>query len=107
MSLALFTHADMLEHRPGAYHPERPQRLQTVMAALEDASDLDLELFEAPLAEPADLERVHSVSCVRTMFETAPKTGLAFIDADTVMSAGSLAAARRAAGAVVQAVRDV
>jgi acetoin utilization deacetylase AcuC-like enzyme len=107
MSLGLFTHSDMLDHRPGVGHVERPQRLTAILAALDDASDLDLLAFEAPLAADADLLRVHSPAHLQGIFGAAPGGGLNFIDADTALSAGSARAARRAAGAVVQAVREV
>jgi acetoin utilization deacetylase AcuC-like enzyme len=107
MTIGFFTHPDMLDHRPGEGHPERPERLQAVIDALADASDLDLETAEAPMADPADLSLVHPAAFVRRLFDAAPKSGLAYIDPDTSMSPGSLASARRAAGAAVQAVRRV
>ncbi len=107
MTIGFFTHSDMLDHRPGEGHPECPERLSAVTGALSDASDLDLETHEAPLAEPADLALVHPQSYVQALFDAAPSSGYARIDADTVMSPGSLASARRAAGAVVEAVRAV
>src|SRR4029453_14455228 len=106
MTVALYTHQDMLDHRPGARHPERPDRLKAVADALDDA-DLDLAPNDAPLVEEADLLQVHSPEYVETIFRAAPATGVLKLDPDTYMSAGSLIAARRAAGAVVQAVRDV
>jgi acetoin utilization deacetylase AcuC-like enzyme len=107
MTVALYTHADMLDHRPGAGHPERPERLRAVTDALGDASDLDLTVEDAPLAEEGDLLRVHPRRYVDAIFAAAPIAGMRYLDPDTAMSAGSLNAARRAAGAVVQAVRDV
>jgi acetoin utilization deacetylase AcuC-like enzyme len=107
MSLGLFTHIDMLDHRPGEGHPERPERLKAVTDGLADASDLDLEAFEAPLADPADLALVHPEAYVQALFDAAPDAGRVYIDADTVMSPGSLASARRAAGAVILAAREV
>ena len=106
MTVALYTHQDMFDHRPGARHPERPDRLQAVADALDDAA-LDLAPTDAPLVEEADLLRVHSPEYVETIFRSAPASGVLALDPDTYMSAGSLTAARRAAGAVVQAVRDV
>ena len=106
MTLGLFTHADMLDHRPGEGHPESPARLKAVTDALDDASGLALELREAPLAEEADLELVHPKAYVRRLFEAAPTSGRNYLDPDTALSPGSLASARRAAGAVVQAARD-
>ena len=105
--IGFFTHSDMLDHRPGEGHPESPERLRAVTDALSDASDLALQGFEAPLAEPADLTLVHPEAYVQRLFNAAPTLGVARIDAYTVMSAGSLTAARRAAAAVVAAVRQV
>ena len=107
MTVALYTHLDMLDHRPGDWHPERPERLRAVVDALEDASDLDLMLREAPLVETSDLLRVHPQAYVDAIARAAPAEGIRQLDPDTFLSAGSLNAARRAAGGVVQAVRDV
>lgn len=107
MTVALYTHADMLDHRPGDGHPERPERLRAVLDALGDATDLDLEVRDASLAEEADLLRVHPQAYVDTLFGVSPGAHPLRLDEDTFMSAGSLNAARRAAGAVVDAVRAV
>jgi len=107
MAVALYTHADMLDHRPGAGHPERSERLGAVTGALSEASDLDLEAHDAPLAELADLQRVHPAAYVEAICNAAPATGRLMLDPDTFMSPGSLRAARRAAGAVISAVRAV
>ena len=106
MTVAIYTHPDMFDHRPADGHPERPERLAAVMDALQD-SDLDLELHEAQPVEAGDLLRVHDADYVAAIEAAAPVRGLARLDADTWMSAGSLNAARRAAGSVTQAVRAV
>jgi acetoin utilization deacetylase AcuC-like enzyme len=107
MSIALYTHPDMFDHRPQPGHPERPERLAAVLDALRGASDLDLVEHEAPLADDADLERVHPKAYVEAIVSHAPASGIYKLDPDTVMSPGSLIAARRAAGAVGAAVRAV
>ena len=38
ISSDLLTHAACLDHEPGRYHPERPERLRAVLAALDDAA---------------------------------------------------------------------
>ena len=106
MTVALYTHQDMFDHRPGDHHPERPERLAAVTDALGD-SDLDLAVKDAPVVEPADLARVHSDRYVAAIEAIQPGARRIRLDEDTLMSAGSLNAARRAAGAVVAAVRDV
>lgn len=106
MTVAIYTHVDMLDHRPGPRHPERPERLKAVTDALSD-SDLRLMVHDAPLVEAADLARVHGKVYLDRILGAAPGANLLKLDADTFMSAGSVKAARRAAGAVVAAVRDV
>ena len=106
MTVALYTHPDMLDHRPARGHAERPERLGAVLDALQD-SDLDLAPHAAPPVTDADLLRVHDAAYLAEIVRAAPTTGLTRLDPDTWMSPGSLEAARRAAGAVVQAVRDV
>jgi acetoin utilization deacetylase AcuC-like enzyme len=106
MSVALFTHPDMLAHRPGVGHPESPERLQAVLDAL-DAAALGLDRRAATEAAVADLERLHPADHVARLLAAAPDSGLRQLDADTVLSPGSVRAARLAAGAVVDAVRAV
>ncbi|EJL37888.1 deacetylase, histone deacetylase/acetoin utilization protein [Caulobacter sp. AP07] len=107
MDVALYTHLDMLDHRPGDNHAERPERLRAVIDALEDDAGLDLEAFEAPLVDFADLALVHPQGFIDTILAAAPRAGTRALDPDTVLSAGSLTAARRAAGAVADATRAV
>ncbi|WIY68960.1 histone deacetylase family protein [Aquidulcibacter paucihalophilus] len=106
MSVALFTHPDMLAHRPGVGHPESPERLQAVLDAL-DAARLGLDRRAATEAAVVDLERLHPADHVARLLAAAPESGFRQLDADTVLSPGSIRAARLAAGAVVDAVRAV
>ena len=106
MSVALFTHPDMLAHRPGVGHPESPERLQAVLDAL-DAADLGLDRRAATEASVADLERLHPAAHVARLLAAAPDSGFRQLDADTVLSPGSVRAARLAAGAAINAVRAV
>jgi acetoin utilization deacetylase AcuC-like enzyme len=107
VSLSLYTHLDMLDHRPGDGHVESPERLRAVIDALNDDPNLALEAFDAPMVDVEDLLRVHPKAFVDAVFHAAPHSGRRSLDPDTVLSTGSLAAARRAAGASVAAVRAV
>ncbi len=107
MALGLFSHPDMLDHRPGEGHPERPERLRAVLDALADDPGLDLEPHDAPLADIADLLAVHPQAYLDRLAAAAPHAGLSHLDPDTALSPGSLSAARRATGAVIAAVRRV
>jgi acetoin utilization deacetylase AcuC-like enzyme len=107
MTLALYSHADMEHHQPGPGHPERSQRLGAVLDALADASDLSLLRREASLASLENLQRVHPRAHLDRLIAASPLQGLHELDPDTFLSPGSVAAARRAAGAVIDAVTDV
>jgi acetoin utilization deacetylase AcuC-like enzyme len=107
MSLALYTHTDMLAHRPGFNHVERPERLAAVIGALDGATDLDLERHEAEPIAVEDLLRVHPRRFVDLVLGCEPEIGRFSLDPDTHIAPGSLQAALRAAGGVTQAVRAV
>jgi acetoin utilization deacetylase AcuC-like enzyme len=107
MSLSLFSHPDMVLHDTGAGHAERSARLGAVLDALADASDLHVQREAAPLISDEDLRRVHPQAYIDAIEAASPLSGYAHLDADTVLSPGSVRAARRAAGASVAAVRAV
>lgn len=106
MSVPLFTHPAMLDHAPGAGRPESPARLKAVLDALDDAG-LGGDRRAATPAEVVDLERVHPAGYVARLLGASPDRGLHQLDVDTVLSPGSVPAARLAAGAAIDAVRAV
>jgi acetoin utilization deacetylase AcuC-like enzyme len=101
LATALITHPDCVLHEMGDGHPESPQRLRSIMAALQ-ASGLAQRLVarEARPAAREELERVHGPDYVDAIFAAAPEQGYAFLDPDTSMNPKSLSAALHAAGAV-------
>ena len=104
MATALLTHPDCVLHEMGAGHPESPQRLRSVLSAIESAGlAARLDLREAPEASREQLERVHEREHVDLIYESAPSAGYAYLDPDTSMNTRSLSAALRAAGALVAA----
>ena len=100
----LFTHPACLEHDTGPGHPECPDRLRAVLAALEAEEFNTLRREEAPLATEAQLLLAHTVRHVDGVRQRIPEFGLSAMDPDTILSPGSWEAAGRAAGAVVAAV---
>jgi len=108
MATALFTHPDCMLHEMGSGHPESPQRLKAILAALESSGlAARLDIRKAPEATREQLERVHEPAHVDLVYETAPPQGYAYLDPDTSMNPRSLSAALRAAGAVVAATDAV
>ena len=103
--MQVYTHADCLQHEPGAGHPEAPARLAAVLQALH-AGLPHLQWMQAPLASREQLGRVHSEEMIAQVL-AAPADKTIRIDADTALSPGSSAAALRASGAGVAAVDAV
>jgi acetoin utilization deacetylase AcuC-like enzyme len=75
MATALFTHPDFDAHVTPEGHPERVARLQAIRAAL-SASGFDaLDRREAPIADRADLLRVHPEAYVAQIEAAIPDGG--------------------------------
>ena len=105
MTTALLTHADCALHNMGAWHPESPLRLAAVEDQLIASGLAGLLLREdAPPATREQLLRVHTAEYLDTLERGAPASGIIHLDPDTALCPATLAAARRAAGAVVRAV---
>jgi acetoin utilization deacetylase AcuC-like enzyme len=103
----IFTHAACLAHDPGQGHPECPERLQAVLAALAGPRFAALPRHEAPAASHAQLAGAHTAALVARVEACSPRTGHVRLDPDTAMSPASLDAALRAAGAVCAAIDAV
>ncbi|HYC38465.1 MAG TPA: histone deacetylase family protein [Usitatibacter sp.] len=104
MATALLTHPDCVRHEMGDGHPESPERLKSVLRALESSGlAAKLRAVEAPAATREQLERVHEPELVELVFASAPSRGYAYLDPDTSMNPSSLSAAVHAAGALVKA----
>lgn len=107
MTTLLITHPSSLRHETPAGHPERPDRLRAVEAALED------ERFSGLIRENAargTLEQVtlcHPREYAEAILAASPQAGLAQIDDDTVMSPGTLEAVLHGVGGAAQAVDEV
>lgn len=103
MTTLLFTHPSFLEHDTGPGHPESPERLRVLLHRLHGADFADLQWREAPPASEEQLRAVHGADHIRRVLQHPPGA----LDPDTRVSAGSAAAALRAAGAVCAAVDAV
>ena len=96
-----FTHPACLEHDPRAispWHPDTPERLRALEAALAVRDWPEWQWREAPVASEAQLGLVHPQAHIAMIRELAAAGGGA-IDPDTFASEGSFRAAKAAAGA--------
>jgi acetoin utilization deacetylase AcuC-like enzyme len=92
------------EHAPDGPHPECPERLDAIDAALARLPDGVREL-EARSADDGELLRVHSAAYLAELARIDGRR--ARLDPDTFASPGSVAAARLAAGSLVELVTRI
>jgi acetoin utilization deacetylase AcuC-like enzyme len=107
LTTLLLHHPAFLDHVTPIGHPERPDRLRALHAALDSKAFAALTRVEAPLAEPEVAALCHPQAYVEAIREAIPSEGLARLDMDTTVSPGSWEAAMRAVGAGLYAVDAV
>ncbi len=97
------TDTQCLLHRNGQGHPERPERLESVLTMLSEYEHKEqLEHITARNASHEELLRVHTAEHIQHINETARET-FTRLDPDTATNAHSAGAAYKAAGAAVLA----
>jgi acetoin utilization deacetylase AcuC-like enzyme len=102
-----FSHPACLEHDPreGLYgHPEQPDRLRVIEAALAERDWLGWERHEAPRASEEELMLIHPREHVDRIRELC-RSGGGAIDVDTYAGEASYEAALRAAGGACEMTR--
>jgi len=108
MTTLVFHHQACFAHEPGPGHPESPQRLHAVMAALQGPQFAQLAWREAPLGTREQVLLVHHADYVDAIAEAAPQRGLVALDGgDTIMSPGTWEAVMRCVGAACGGVDAV
>lgn len=108
MTLALISHPDCALHQTVSYHPDTAERLSAIHdQLLASGLEMILHQYPAPLVTREQLERVHSANYLDEIFHKLDTQEQVWLDADTMMMPGTLVAAQRAAGAVVEAVELV
>ena len=107
MTTGLVYHPDYTLHDPGAHHPERPARLESIVAHLHDAGLLDeLVRIKPESAGEKWLFLVHTKAYVRRL-EQAAEEAPTYLDQDTGISEQSYRVAKLATGGLLAAVDRV
>ena len=103
MTVLIGRHDCFLAHETGRFHPERPDRLEAVLAGIAGSGVVDdLAEFEPRQATAEELARVHDPSYADALRRFCAEGG-GHLDADTVASKASYEAALMAAGAGLDA----
>ncbi|MGZ4958372.1 MAG: histone deacetylase family protein [Methylomonas sp.] len=109
MKTLYYSHPDFLAHDTGPGHPECADRLVTIENLLAEDKFNGLSRTRPSVAKDIDkkLALIHTPSMIRQVLDKIPAHGLAYLDADTVVSPGSRQAALLAVSAICDAVDKV
>ncbi|MCV3766361.1 histone deacetylase family protein [Rhizobium sp. TRM95796] len=107
MTTRLYEHQVFLAHHVPEGHPERPDRLRALNAALEHPHFSTLDRKEAPIANEDAVLLAHPEEHLFSVMRSMPEEGIKQIEADTHASPESLKAALTAIGGAMAGVDDV
>jgi acetoin utilization deacetylase AcuC-like enzyme len=105
LSLLFLYDEVMLQHDPGASHPDKPERLQRMVEVLRSVQMRGVSWEGIRPAARAWIERIHVPGYVDQVLRCRGQSG--WLDPDTAYSPGSVEAVFAAVGASVQAVEAV
>jgi len=108
--MIVYSHNDCLKKFNGSGHPERKERLETIIGSIK-SSDLKIKFKEAPLVDLEIVSLVHPRKHIEQIFSNIPKEGIAGVEkephADTMLCPESENAILRSCGAGIAAVNDL
>ena len=105
MSTAIITSDTSINHETGLGHPEKPDRVTTIIKNLKKNKNLiwkKNKKFDRKI-----LDFTHTLEYVEQVEKSFPKKGLTFLDADTIISPGSKDATYDAVGSIISAIDGV
>ena len=109
--MIVYTHNDCLKKFNGQNHPERKERLISIIKTLQSSPELEINFKEAPLAKMSEIILVHPKDHIDKIFNNIPTEGLIGIEkepyADTLLCPDSKNAILRSCGAGIAAIDDL
>ena len=109
--LTVYSHTDCLSKDNGLNHPERKERLETILSSIKEINEPLIEIKEAPLADFDDINLVHPQYFLDDLFSMIPDLGLVGVEkepyADTLLCVNSKDAILRSCGAGIAAANDL
>ena len=109
--IRVYSHSACLSKDNGDGHPERKERLESILESINSIEDLTIDLKEAPIAKCSDINLVHPQSYLDDIFSMIPDQGLIGVEkepyADTLICPNSKEAILRSCGAGISASKDL
>ena len=110
-NIRVYSHSACILKENGDGHPERKERLESILESINSIEDLTIDLKEAPIAKCSDINLVHPQSYLDDIFSMIPDQGLIGVEkepyADTLLCPNSKEAILRACGAGIRASKDL
>ena len=108
--MIVYTHEDCLKKFNGNGHPERKERLDSIIGSIK-SSDLKVDFKEAPLVDLEIVSLVHPKNHIEQIFSNIPQEGIVGVEkepyADTMLCPNSKNAILRSCGAGIAAANDL
>ncbi len=109
--MLVYRHTDCLLKDNGFNHPERKERIESILESLNQVKDFKIEFKDAPLADLESISLVHPKKHIEKIFSNIPKSGLIGVEkepsADTILCPNSKRAILRSCGAGIAAANDL
>jgi len=109
--MIVYKHDDCLLKDNGYNHPERKERIESILDSIKQINDFEINLKDAPLADIETISLVHPKNHIQKIFFNIPKSGLIGVEkepyADTMLCPNSKNAILRSCGAGIAAAEDL
>ena len=109
--MLVYSHTDCLLKDNGFNHPEKKERLDSILESIKQIKDIKISFKEAPLADMNTISLVHPKKHIEKIFSNIPKSGLIGVEkepyADTMLCSNSKKAILRSCGAGIAAADDL
>ena len=87
--MLIYKHNDCLLKNNGFNHPERKERIESILESIKKLKDFEINFKDAPLADIETISFVHPKKHIEKIFSNIPKSGLIGVEkepyADTML----------------------
>jgi len=105
--MLVYSHRECLLKDNGSTHPEKKERLSSILSSIKEIKDFSINFKESTLADIEIIELVHPKNYIESIFSKIPKEGLLGLEsepyADTLLCPNSKNAILRACGSGISA----
>ena len=109
--MIVYTHKDCLLKYNGSNHPERKERIESIINSLKNFKELNIDFKKAPIANIETISLVHPKKYIENIFSNIPLSGIIGVEkepfADTMLCPNSKNAILRSCGAGIAAADDL